>query len=428
MVVEKSVKELENSQIALTITVDAASIEKAYQERLKKYVANLQVDGFRKGKVPSSIVERKYGEGIREEATFDCMENTLQDVLKDIEDDKKPLPYSTPVLQEEEKLLPFKKDENITFTVHYDVMPKFELPSYTGLSVEVKSKSVSDEDVKAEIEKLREQNSLVVAKDGEAAKDDIATVDYVELDEEGKEIENTKREDFTFTIGSGYNFYKIDDDVIGMKSGDEKVIEKDVDDRHVKLSVKLTNLKMRELPEVDDDFAQDVKEEYKTVADMENGIRKNLEEKAEEENKNAKTEAIIEKLIEESTISVPESMVNFQLEQNWKNFVQNSGLPEQQLMGFFKMQNQTKDSIMETWKEPANKDLKGQLILEAIKNKENFALNEEEFNKECEEQLKNIEDENTKEYYKNMLKDEKQFAMVIPFLLEKNTFTEAKEN
>ncbi len=428
MVVEKSVKELENSQIALTITVDAASIEKAYQERLKKYVSNLQVDGFRKGKVPSSIVERKYGEGIREEATFDCMENTLQDVLKDIEDDKKPLPYSTPVLQEEEKLLPFKKDENITFTVHYDVMPKFELPSYTGLSVEVKSKSVSDEDVKAEIEKLREQNSLVVAKDGEAAKDDIATVDYVELDEEGKEIENTKREDFTFTIGSGYNFYKIDDDVIGMKSGDEKVIEKDVDDRHVKLSVKLTNLKMRELPEVDDDFAQDVKEEYKTVADMENGIRKNLEEKAEEENKNAKTEAIIEKLIEESTISVPESMVNFQLEQNWKNFVQNSGLPEQQLMGFFKMQNQTKDSIMETWKEPANKDLKGQLILEAIKNKENFALNEEEFNKECEEQLKNIEDENTKEYYKNMLKDEKQFAMVIPFLLEKNTFTEAKEN
>ena len=428
MVVEKSVKELENSQIALTITVDAASIEKAYQERLKKYAANLQVDGFRKGKVPSSIVERKYGEGIREEATFDCMENTLQDVLKDIEDDKKPLPYSTPVLQDEEKLLPFKKDENITFTVHYDVMPKFELPSYTGLTVEVKTKSVSDEDVKAEIEKLREQNSLVVAKDGEAAKDDIATVDYVELDEEGKEIENTKREDFTFTIGSGYNFYKIDDDVIGMKSGDEKVIEKDVDDRHVKLSVKLTNLKMRELPEVDDDFAQDVKEEYKTVADMENGIRKNLEEKAEEENKNAKTEAIIEKLIEESTISVPESMVNFQLEQNWKNFVQNSGLPEQQLMGFFKMQNQTKDSIMETWKEPANKDLKGQLILEAIKNKENFALNEEEFNKECEEQLKNIEDENTKEYYKNMLKDEKQFAMVIPFLLEKNTFTEAKEN
>ncbi len=428
MVVEKSVKELENSQIALTITVDAASIEKAYQERLKKYAANLQVDGFRKGKVPSSIVERKYGEGIREEATFDCMENTLQDVLKDIEDDKKPLPYSTPVLQDEEKLLPFKKDENITFTVHYDVMPKFELPSYTGLSVEVKSKSVSDEDVKAEIEKLREQNSLVVAKDGEAAKDDIATVNYVELDEEGNEIENTEREDFTFTIGSGYNFYKIDDDVIGMKSGDEKVIEKDVDDRHVKLSVELTNLKMRELPEIDDDFAQDVKEEYKTVSDMENGIRKNLEEKAEEENKNAKTEAIIEKLIEESKVSVPESMVNFQLEQNWKNFVQNSGLPEQQLMGFFKMQNQTKESIMETWKETAIKDLKGQLILEAIKNKENFALNEEEFNKECEEKLKNIEDENTKEYYKNMLKDEKQFAMVIPFLLEKNTFTEAKEN
>lgn len=428
MVVEKSVKELENSKIALTITVDAASIEKAYQERLKKYAANLQVDGFRKGKVPASIVERKYGDAIREESTFECMENTLQEVLKDVEEDKKPLPYSTPVLQDEDKLLPFKKDTDITFTVHYEVMPKFELPAYTGLTVEVKTKTVTDDDVNAEIEKLREQNSLVVAKDGEAAKDDIATVDYVELDEDGEEIEESKRKDFTFTIGSGYNLYKIDDDVIGMKTGDEKTVEKELDEKNVKLSIKLTALKKRELPEVDDEFAEDVKDEYKSVADLKNGIKKDLESKAEEGNKNAKAEAIIEKLVEESTISVPESMVEFQLEQNWKNFIQNSGLPEEQLMAFFKMQNQTKESIMAEWREPAVKDLKGQLILEEIKKKENFELDQAEFDKECDEKLKNIEDEATKDYYKNMLKDEKQFAMVIPFLLEKNTFTEAKEN
>ena len=97
-------------------------------------------------------------------------------------------------------------------------------------------------------------------------------------------------------------------------------------------------------------------------------------------------------------------------------------------MAFFKMQNQTKESIMAEWKEPAVKDLKGQLILEEIKKKENFEIDQAEFDKECDEKLKNIEDEATKDYYKNMLKDEKQFAMVIPFLLEKNTFTEAKEN
>ncbi len=428
MVVEKSVKELENSQVALTITVDAASIEKAYQERLKKYAANLQVDGFRKGKVPASIVERKYGDAIREESTFECMENTLQEALKDVEEDRKPLPYSTPVLQDEEKLLPFKKDSDITFTVHYDAMPKFELPAYTGLNVEVKTKTVTDEDVNAEIEKLREQNSLIVAKDGEAAKDDIATVDYVELDEEGAEFEETLRKDFTFTIGSGYNLYEIDDDVIGMKAGEEKTVEKEFDEHNVKLSIKLTALKKRELPEVDDDFAQDVKDEYKTVEDMKSGIKKKLEDDAEYDNTNAKAQAIIEKLVDDTSFSVPASMVDFQLEQNWKNFIQNSGLPEEQLMAFFKMQDQTKESIMEGWRESAIKDLKGQLILDEIKKKENFEIDQAEFDKECEEQLKNIEDEGTKEYYKNMLKDEKQYGMVVPFLLEKNTFVEAKEN
>lgn len=426
MVVEKSVKELENSQVALTITVDAASIEKAYQENLKKYTANLQIDGFRKGKVPASIVERKYGEAIREESTFDCMEKTLQEALKDVE--KKPLPYSTPVLQDEEKLLPFKKDSDITFTVHYDTMPSFELPPYTGLTVEVETIAVTDKNVNAEIEKLREQNSLVVAKDGEAAKDDIATVDYVELDEEGAEIEESKRNDFTFTVGSGYNLYKLDDDVIGMKVGENKTVEKEIDGKKVKLSLTLKELKVRDLPEVDDEFAKDVKEEYKTVEDLKNGIKKNLEAKVDSANKDAKAEAIVEKLVADSSFSIPESMVNFQLEQNWKNFIANSGLPEEQLMAFFKMQNHTKESIMEEWRETATKDLKAQLILDAIKTKENFEINNEEFEKECEEKLKNINDEGTKEYYKNMLKDEKQYSMVVPFLLEKNTFVVAKEN
>ncbi len=428
MVVEKSVKELENSQAALTITVDAASIEKAYQDKLKKYSANLQIDGFRKGKVPASIIERKYGEAIREESTFEFMENSLQDALKELDETEKPLPYSTPVLQDEEKLLPFKKDSDITFTVHYDVMPKFELPAYTGLTAEVKTSTVSDADVDKEIEKLREQNSLIIAKDGEAENGDIATIDYVELNEDGSAVENTEKKDFTFTIGSGYNLYKLDDDVIGMTKDEEKTVEKDIDDKHVRLSVKLTNLKSRKLPEVDDEFAQDVKDEYKTVDEMKAGIKADLEAKAEEANKNAKAEAIIEKISSEVAISIPSSMIDIQVEQNWRNFVQSSGLPEEQLMAFFKMQNQSKESIMQEWRAPAEKDLKAQLILEEIKKKENFEINQAELDKAYEEKLSNINDENTKEYYKNMIKDELQFSKVIPFLIENNNFAPAKEN
>lgn len=428
MVVEKSVKELENSQVALTITVDAASIEKAYQDKLKKYSANLQIDGFRKGKAPASIVERKYGEAIREESTFEFMENSLQETLKDIDEANRPLPYSTPVLQDEEKLLPFKKDTDITFTVNYDVMPKFELPAYTGLTAEVKTKTVSDVDVENEVEKYREQNSLIISKDGKAENGDIATIDYAELNEDGSVIDGTEKKDFTFTIGSGYNLYKLDDDVIGLEKDQEKVVEKDIDGKHVKLSVKLTNLKSRKLPDVDDEFAQDVKDEYKNVADMKAGIRADLEKKAEDENKNAKAEAIIEKIASSVKIAIPASMIDIQVEQNWRNFVQSSGLPEEQLMAFFKMQNQSKESIMQEWRAPAEKDLKSQLILEEIKKKENFEIDQAELDKECEDKLSNINDESTKESYREMIKDELQFAKVIPFLLEKNNFIPAKEN
>ena len=128
MITEKSVKELENSQAALTLTIDAASIEDAYTKRIQKYSKDLALPGFRKGHVPASVIERKFGDSIREESTFDAMESALQDAIKELDVKDKPLPFSTPVLQDEDKLLPFKKDSDITFTVVYDVKPVFELP------------------------------------------------------------------------------------------------------------------------------------------------------------------------------------------------------------------------------------------------------------------------------------------------------------
>ena len=431
MVTEKSVKELENSQIALTMTVDAASIEKAYAERLAKYSKTIEMPGFRKGRVPASVVERKFGEAIREESTFDALEEHLKETLDTLELDQKPLPYSTPVLQDEETLLPFKKDSDVTFTVVYDALPKIALPAYTGLEVEVPEVEVTDADVEEEVNALREQNALVRSKSGKAEDGDIITLDIVELDENDKEVEGTKREDFTFTIGSGYNFYKLDNDVTGLEKDAEKVIEKTYAEedgvpgyagKTVKISVKVKELKRRELPVVDDDFAQDVKDEYKTVADLKAGLRAKLEKNVEEKSKNDKAAALMAKISADCPFAVPASMIDMEVEQSWNKFVNQSGMPEEQLMAFFKMQNQTKEGIMAEWREPAEKNLREQLILEEIKKKEDFALDQEEYEKACEEQLKSIQDENTKEYYKTMIKDDMQFAKVVPFLLENNTF------
>ncbi len=434
MIVKQSTKALENSQLELTITVDSASIEEAYQNRLKKYQQELQIPGFRKGKTPISVIEKKYGDSIREESTFASLENALEEAYKSMDDKEKPLPYSTPVLQDEESLIPFKKGEDVTFSVHYDVRPSFDVENYKGREIEVESVEVTDADVDAEIQKLRDQNAIVKTKEGALEKGDIATIDYVELDEDGNEKSSTERKGFTFTLGTGYNYYMIDEDIVGMKKGDERVIEKTYKEdetsplagKSVKLRVKVNEVKLRELPELDDDFAQDVKEEYKSVADLKKATKEKLEKEVEDALKNIKMNSLMDKLVEETKFSVPESMIKTQLEQAWRNFIQQSGLDEKTFNKFMEMQSQSKDQILQEWRPSAEKELREQLILDAIKDKENFALDDEEYKKACDEQLKNIPEEN-KEFYKEMIKDDMQFAKVVPFLLENNTFKPGKE-
>lgn len=431
MVADKKLTELENSQMALTITVDAETLEKAYNEKLSKYTKEIQLPGFRKGKAPSSMIEKKFGDAIREETSFDTMEKELKGVIETLEADQKPLPYCTPVLQEEEKLIPFKKNEAVTFTVHYDVTPKFELGQYTGLEVEFQDAKVTDADIDAEVKKLQEQNATVIAKDGAIEKGDIVTCDYVELDKDGAEVASTSRKDFTFTIGSSYNFYEFDDEIVGMKKGEEKKFEKtyaadyanaDYAGKTITLDVKVTEVKKRELPEIDDEFAQDVKEEYKTVADMRKGISERLTKELEESLKNVKLNALLDKISASTTVAIPQSMVDYETENTWYNYVRQTGIPEEQLMKYFEMSGQSKEAITAEWAEPAKKNLKNQLIMEKIQKTEKFPVDEEEVKKQLAENTKEDTDENTKKYLEQAIKDDLEYKQVVPFLLEKNVF------
>ena len=354
----------------------------------------------------------------------------LQDAIKELDVKDKPLPFSTPVLQDEDKLLPFKKDSDITFTVVYDVKPVFELPQYTGLEINVPEIEVTEKDIDSDVENLRNQNAIIKNKSGKAENGNIATINYVEIDENGNEIESTKRNDFTFTIGTGYNFYKLDNDVIGMKKDEEKTVEKSYTEednipgyagKTVKLSIKLTELKERELPEVDDEFAQDIKDEYKTVKDMRAGIRKDLEKKAEDAMKTEKEDAVVKAIAEKTSFTIPQSMIQAELDSRWRNLIRSSSISEDQLLKFLEMQGETKESFQNGWKDEVTAMLRSQLVLDAIRDKENFEISEEDLNAECEKQLKNVP-ESEKESYKEIIKDNMQFEKVIPFLLENNTF------
>lgn len=436
MIADKSIKELENSSVALTVTVTADTIEEGYKVALNKYASTIQLKGFRKGKAPVSVLEGKFGKAIREESTFNTIEEALKEALEQVEDNQKPLAYSTPELQDEESLVPFKPNSDVTFTVKYDVMPTFALPQYKGLTVNFPKVSVPESAVTAEIDKLRDQNAMVIDKNDSAAEGDIVTVDYVELDAEGAEVAGSERKDFTFTIGSGYNFYQIDTDIVGMKAGEEKTFSKTYADdstvegyagKTIELKIAMNAVKTRDVPALDDEFAQDVKEEYKTVADLVAATKEKLEKTLQEKLEQEKLNALSEELLKGTTIAVPASMIDMEIEQSWKRYVKQTGLSEEQILQFLQFQQKTKEDVVAPWKEAAEKSLRVQLIMDQIKETEKFAVDEEELNKVLEEQLKDVTDQAQRDYYRTMLEDDMRFQKIAPFLQENNTFVEGDE-
>ncbi|MCK9286710.1 MAG: trigger factor [Sphaerochaetaceae bacterium] len=435
MVAEQKVRELENSAVELSITVPKDVLKNAYTQVVQKYVKSLQIPGFRKGKAPASVLEQKIGPGMREESMYNVIEDAVKEALEKIEDKYKPLPYSTPSIVDEENL-PKEIDNDLVFAVSYDVLPLFELPPYTGLSVEVPKVVVSEEVVEKEIDRLRDQNSMVVEKDGAVASGDIVTVDYVELDAEKNEVEGTKREDFIFTVGSGTNFYKIDDDIVGMKKDDAKDIVKTYPEdfeeteyagKSITLKVKIKQIKFRDVPELDDEFAQDVSEQYKTVEDLRKATKDKLEASLQGHLDEVRLEALMDKILEQTSIAIPASMVEVEVDSSWRRFVSQSGMPENQILKYLEFQGQTKEDFTAQWRDGAERRIRVQLIMDKIKEKEDFKIEESELNSMAEEQLKDITDENTKSYYRAMIEDDMKLKRTGEFLLANNSVADGEE-
>ena len=362
------------------------------------------------------------------------MEENLKDSYKDMDEKDRPLPYSTPVLQNEEALMPFKPNTDVTYSVIYDVLPEVKLPQYTGLDIEYTEAKVSDEDVNAEIEKLRQQNAMVIAKNGPIAEGDIVTMDYAELDADGNPIEATKRDDFTFTVGSSYNFYKLDSEVIGLEKGAETVIEKTYGDdsgmgtdylgKTVKIKVAIKEVKVRELPELDDEFAQDVKEEYETVKDLTDATRKELQAHADEENSAVKLESALDAILAKTEIALPASMVEAELEQEWKDFVKRfGGVSENEIISYLTANGGGKEQFLDTRRASVEKTLKSQLILEQIKKEQNYKASDEEIEEEVKKFDKDLAKDNPNyEVYKMYAEDSILFDKAKNYLIENNNF------
>ncbi len=438
MITSKNVEKLENSAVKLSLTVGKEHAAKEYKDLLAKYAKDVQIKGFRKGKVPVSVLERKFGEGIRQEAAANLMDKALKAAIEEVEE--KPLGYDYPEVQGEPELNP---EEDFSFELIYDTFPEVKFGEYKGIEIEETQVKILKKHENAELEKIQEQNSVVMDKADETVeKDNIVTIDYVEMD--GKEeVEDTKREDFVFTIGTGYNLYKIDKQLIGLKKGEEKVISKkykedfenaDLAGRSVKIKVLVKAVKEKQLPELDDELAQDVNEKFETLDDLRKDIKKQLKEKAAAKINGAKMEQLIDKLVESSDIDLPASMIKAEQENNWRNFLQQSQVQEEQMLQFLSMQGQTKEQMLESWKENAVKSLKSQLIFNKIIEDEKIEVSDEEMDEEIKKQAemynmpvedlkKTFGEAGLKEYLSSDIKQKK----VADFLLANAKITKSED-
>ncbi len=413
---EKKIEFKEKSQAELSVTIKKAEVDTRYQDLLKKYSKELQIPGFRKGKVPVKILEQKYGDAIVSDLTGDLVEDSLKEIFDSLDEYERPLQYSYPELKEKPEL---KIGKNFTFVVNYDVFPKIDIKKTEGFEIEVPEVKVSEADIKEELKNVQDRNALVsnCKADEKAKKDHIATINYCELDEEGKEIEGSAREDFVFTIGTKQNLFELDDEIIGMKAGETKEITKEFPEDHhdselagktKKIKVELKVLKFKDLPPIDDELAQDVSEKYKTLDDLKADIKKNMEDAIDSKIKKIKEKAVIDQIVADTEIPVPDSMIRAELESNWIMMArQFQTTPEDLEKIFAGSGGKSKAEIQETWREDAVKKLKDSLVVETLLKNNKIEVSDEEIDTEYKKiaEANNMSIEDLKKYYQQQNQD-----------------------
>lgn len=422
----KSFKNLEKSAVELTVKIEKDDVAATYKKTLDNYVKNAQIPGFRKGHVPANVLERKYGETIKAETLGNLIDQSFDEIFKE-ETENRPLPYSQPSMENPPE---FDISKDLTYTVKYDVFPKVEVSNFSGITVKEPQVNITDDDVAEELKNMQERNAMVIdKKDGVVEKGNIVTIDYVELDDSKNEIADTKREDFVFTAGSGENLYKVDDDILGMKKDESKEItkefKKDYEDSDLagktfNLKVTVKAVKIRDLPALDDDFAQDCNEKYKTLQDMKDDIKKNMETAKNRRVKEIKNNSLLEQLVEKNPFEIPASMLTAELDGRWRMMAQQFQTTPEQLEKMIIASGQSKETMLTEWTGDSEKMLKSRIIVDSLIRSKNISVTPEEIEAQyakiaeeggmtVDEVKKHYEDPRAKEYLIDDTKENKLY-------------------
>lgn len=379
------VEKLEKNMAKLTIEVSSEEFENAIAKAYKKNKNKISMPGFRKGKAPRAMIEKMYGKGIfYEDAANSIIPDAYADAAKESELEI--------VAQPEIDVTQIESGKPFIFTATVALKPEVTLGEYKGIEVEKKEVEVTDEEVEAEINKVRESNARMLDIDDRATQDgDTVLIDfdgYVD----GKQFEGGKADDYSLVLGSHSFIDNFEEQLVGKNIGDDVEVNvtfpenyqaEELQGKSAVFKVKIKEIKVKELPELDDDFAQDVSN-FDTIAEYKEDLKKKLTENKEEALKREREEAVIGKIIENAQMDIPEQMVDAQTRQMTQEFAQrlsSQGLSIDQYMQFTGL---TPQKMIEELKPQALKRIQSRLVLEAVVAAENIETTEEELDKEIE--------------------------------------------
>ena len=377
------VEKMEKNMAKLTIEVSAEELDKAMQNAYLKARGKISIPGFRKGKAPRKMIEQMYGKGIfLEDAANALIPEHYSKALEECDLEI--------VSQPEIDVTQAEPGKAFIFTAEVAVKPEVTLGEYKGVEVPKSETEVTDEDIDAEIKKEQEKNSrTVTVEDRGAENGDITTIDF-EGFVDGVAFEGGKGTDYPLTLGSGSFIPGFEDQLVGAKAGDhvevnvtfpEEYQAAELAGKAAVFQCDVKKVETKELPELDDDFAQDVSE-FDTLAEYREDVKKNLTEKKEKEARAAKENTAVDKAIENAEMEIPDAMLNTQVRQMMNDFasrMQSQGLTMEQ---YFQFTGMTAEKMHEEMKPQALKRIQTRLVLEKIAETENIEASEDEVNEE----------------------------------------------
>ncbi len=419
------VEKLEHNMAKLTIEVPAEELEKALETAYQKNKNKISVPGFRKGKVPRNMIEKMYGPAIfYEDAANELIPDAYEKALDECEEEI----VSAPKID----VTQIEKGKDFIFTAEVAVKPEVTLGKYKGIKVEEADLAVTEEEINAQIEKERENSARTISVEDRPVKDgDITTLDF-EGFVDGVAFEGGKGTDHPLTIGSGSFIPGFEEQLIGAELNKEVEVNvtfpedyhaKDLAGKPATFKCRIKDIKEKELPELDDEFASEVSA-FDTMAEYKEDVKKSLEMKKADAARIAKEEAVIDAVIEDAKMDIPDAMVETEQRQIIEEFSQRmrmQGLTMEQYMQFTGM---TPQALMEQTKPQALKRIQSRLVLEAVAKAEDLKASEEDYAAEIKDMSEKYQMEEDKikemlgEKGKKQVEEDLAIRKAVDFLVE----------